>query len=100
MKVDNSGKPLSIPPSKSSDVKTRAQSADAPAVQSDSVEINPAATKLQALEAKLTSQPAFDAAKVEEIKSAIASGKFSIRPEVIADRLMASVKELLQQDGR
>ncbi len=100
MKIDNTGKPLTLPPTKSSEVKVRTQSADTPAVQSDSVEINPAASKLQELEAKLTSQPAFDAAKVEEIKAAIASGKFSIRPEAIADRLMASVKELLQQDGR
>ena len=41
------------------------------------------------------SEPAFDAGRVAEIRQAIAEGKFSINAEAIADRLIASAKELV-----
>jgi negative regulator of flagellin synthesis FlgM len=37
----------------------------------------------------------FDAAKVGEIKSAIASGQFRVDSEKVADGLLATVKDLL-----
>lgn len=37
-----------------------------------------------------------DAVKVAEIKQAISEGRFKVNPEVVADRLLESVKELLQ----
>lgn len=37
-----------------------------------------------------------DNAKVAEIKQAIIEGRFKVNPEVIADRLLETVKELIQ----
>lgn len=61
------------------------------------VKLSPLAEQLKALEGQLTSSDVFDAGKVAEIKQAIAEGKFQINPHVIADRLLKSVKELLQR---
>ena len=37
-----------------------------------------------------------DAAKVAEIKQAISEGHFKVNPEVVADRLLETVRELIQ----
>ena len=37
-----------------------------------------------------------DAAKVAEIKQAISEGRFKINPDVVADRLLEDVTELIQ----
>lgn len=37
-----------------------------------------------------------DNAKVAEIKQAIIEGRFKVNPEVVADRLLETVKELIQ----
>jgi negative regulator of flagellin synthesis FlgM len=37
-----------------------------------------------------------DAAKIAEIKQAISEGRFKVNPDVVADRLLESVKELIQ----
>ena len=47
------------------------------------------------MEGTLASQPVVDSARVNEIRQAIAEGKFKINPDAIADKLVASVKELL-----
>ncbi|MBI2733562.1 MAG: flagellar biosynthesis anti-sigma factor FlgM [Aquabacterium sp.] len=38
----------------------------------------------------------FDADKVSSVKSAIDNGTYQVNPEVIADKLIANAKELLQ----
>jgi negative regulator of flagellin synthesis FlgM len=58
---------------------------------SDEVELSSVASQLAASD----SEPAFDAGRVAEIRQAIAEGKFSINAEAIADRLIASAKELV-----
>lgn len=40
--------------------------------------------------------PVVNRARVEEIKLAISEGRFKINPEVIADSLLASVNDLMQ----
>ncbi len=40
-------------------------------------------------------EPVFDAGKVEQIKSAIASGQFQVDSSKVADGLLQSVKDLL-----
>ncbi|KMN35954.1 MULTISPECIES: flagellar biosynthesis anti-sigma factor FlgM [Chromobacterium] len=96
MKVDNSGK---LPASYSAQNKTvqrdAAASANPASAGSDSVTINPLASRLSAVESKVGSDSGFDAGKVDAIKSAIAAGTFSVNPEKIADGLIASTKELL-----
>lgn len=50
---------------------------------------------LHALESRLVSDQAFDAGKVESIKNAIRSGDFKVNTEVVADRLISSVRDML-----
>ncbi|OHX13965.1 flagellar biosynthesis anti-sigma factor FlgM [Chromobacterium sphagni] len=98
MKIDNSGK-LSGTYSTQSKTTARAPSSSTSSAgsSSDSVQINSVASRLSAIGNDPSSQqPAFDAAKVESIKSAIANGSFSINPDKIADGLISSAQELLQ----
>lgn len=53
-------------------------------------------TQLQAVEASAASAGVFDAQKVQDIKAAIAEGRFQIHAENIADGLLATVKELIR----
>ena len=43
-----------------------------------------------------SNQPVFNASLVAEVKQAISEGNFQINPEVVADRLLETVKELIQ----
>jgi negative regulator of flagellin synthesis FlgM len=42
----------------------------------------------------------FDAAKVERLAEAIAQGKFVVNPAAVADKLIASSRELLSKTAR
>lgn len=101
MKIDNSGKPLntvtSTTANRTATKAERAYGGAAAGEKTDSatVNINPLASQLQALEAKLGQEPAVDSQRVAEIREAIREGRFSVNPEAIADKLVASVKELL-----
>jgi negative regulator of flagellin synthesis FlgM len=44
--------------------------------------------------------PVFDAARVSQIKQAIADGNFQINAGAIADRLISSAKELVDSQRR
>ena len=63
----------------------------------DNVTLSNTSTQIQALETSIGEASGFDAAKVEAIKQAISEGKFTINPEAIADKLIASTRELLAQ---
>lgn len=63
---------------------------------STSVQVSPLAAQLQQIESQLGSGDVADAARVAEIKQAITDGRFRINPEVIADRLLETVKQLIQ----
>ena len=62
----------------------------------DNVQINPVSSQLQAMESSMDNVPVMDSARVEAIKQAISEGRFKVNPEVIADRLLATVKDLVQ----
>ncbi len=59
------------------------------------VRIDPRASLLAAAETSLSSVSAVDSARVEEIKRAIAEGRFQVNAERIADGLLQSVQEML-----
>ncbi len=65
----------------------------ASAGQGDSVQISDLSSRLSAIES--ASDGAFDASRVDAIKGAIRDGSLKVNPEVVADRLIASVRELL-----
>lgn len=90
MKIDSSIKPTSAPPSNRVKSQQRAENGGAPAA-SDEVRLSSLAGELQAGD----SQPPVDAARVAEIKQAIAEGRFSINAGAIADRLIDTARELV-----
>jgi len=59
----------------------------------DRVDITSLSSQLQALESKLSDVNVVDSARVDAIKQAISEGRFNVNSEVVADRLIASVKE-------
>lgn len=58
----------------------------------DSVQVS---SQLKALSSQVANSSVFDSNKVEEIKAAIAGGRFQVNAEKIADGLMDTVKDLL-----
>jgi negative regulator of flagellin synthesis FlgM len=92
MKIDQTVKsPLGLVPG---DLQVRAgvagkvRNADAPGA----VAAAPATQRVE-------SDGAVDAARVQEIKQAIADGRFKVNPQAVADRLLATVRELLGGAG-
>lgn len=70
-----------------------ADKATSNATTTDSVHIS---SQLQSLEGQVSSASVFDSAKVEQIKSAIADGRFQVNPEKVADGLISTVSSLLK----
>lgn len=102
MKIDSSIKPLGGTNAKEG--TTRASvggktSTKAPLSQ-DRVEITSVSTQLQTMGSSQDNVPVVDTARVEAIKQAISEGRFKINPEAIADRLIATAKDLIHsQEG-
>lgn len=61
----------------------------------DQVALSPLSARLQEIEGKMGDTAVVDAARVAEIKQAIADGQFRINPERIADGLLDSVRQML-----
>lgn len=59
------------------------------------VRIDPRASLLATAEASLAEAPAVDSKRIDEIKRAIAEGRFEIDSAKIADRLLGSARDLL-----
>lgn len=66
-----------------------------PRAGADTVAITSLSSQLQALESGLSDVPVVDAGKVEAIRLAIAEGRFEVDANVVADKLIASVREYL-----
>jgi negative regulator of flagellin synthesis FlgM len=99
MKIDNNIKSLNTPISGEGGVRAgKTNVAKTPASQSGggAVELSPLASQLSNIEASLANTPVVDSARVEEIKQAIADGRFKVNTEVVADRLIKTVQELIQ----
>jgi len=97
MKINDSIKQpidLAVDKANVSSNKKAAQTSTAPAA-SENVTLSSMASQMKTLEAKVANTEVFDAQKVESIKSAIASGQFSVDSGKIADGLVASVKDFL-----
>jgi len=69
--------------------------------KADNVHLSPLSSQLQGIESNLANSGVVNMARVEEIKQAISDGRFKVNPEVIADRLLETVRELIQsQKGK
>lgn len=96
MKIDSSvGKLVATPDGQSKVVRgSPKQQAVATTESRDEVQLT-SSSQLQALGNSLETGTPMDSAKVDAIKQAISEGRFKINPEMIADRLLTSVKDLL-----
>lgn len=91
MKIDNTYKPATSGPAP----KASAAQPAATATAQEAVSLSQLAGTLQAGE-----QPPVNTARIQEIKQAISEGRFKINPEAIADRLIESARELLNNSKR
>lgn len=96
MKINNSVTSIGIP---AADNQKRADKPAAnpnPAPTAGNVHLSSLSSQLQALESKFASSGVVDAGRVEEIKQAISDGRFTVNAEAVADRLLETVRELVQ----
>jgi negative regulator of flagellin synthesis FlgM len=101
MKIDGQNRTAALtgntaPASRSTKAAPQAGSGKA----QDNVTLSSTSTQIQALEAGINEASGFDTAKVDAIKQAISEGRFTINPEAIADKLIASTRELLAQQNQ
>ncbi|BCB26706.1 hypothetical protein SKTS_15920 [Sulfurimicrobium lacus] len=96
MKIDSSvGKLVATPDGQSKVVRNNPKQQSAAKTESrDEVQLT-SSSQLQAMGSGIDTSTPIDSAKVDAIKQAISEGRFKINPEMIADRLLTSVKDLL-----
>ena len=96
MKIDSSAGKLTATTNRESKVahSNVPQQATAKSASRDEVQLT-SSSQLQAMGSGIDDSTPMDSAKVEAIKQAISEGRFKINPEMIADRLLSSVKDLL-----
>jgi negative regulator of flagellin synthesis FlgM len=104
MKIDNSIKTVSSTGatgaiSENTTSSKSPRSTGKEALSEDSVSISPLSSQLQSISAY--SGEVVDAGKVEEIKAAMSEGRFQVNTEVVGEKLLETVKGLLQsQQGK
>jgi negative regulator of flagellin synthesis FlgM len=58
------------------------------------IRLSELSSQLHQLEAKLTSEPGFDAVRVDQIKSAIRDGSYQVNADAVADKVIQSIREM------
>lgn len=58
------------------------------------IHLSELSTQLHKLESRLSSEPGFDAARVDEIKAAIRDGSYKVNADAVADKVIQSIREL------
>jgi negative regulator of flagellin synthesis FlgM len=98
MKIDNTIKPVaSGPVSGGGGPRSGKGAASAPGSGgSEQVQLSPLSSQLQAIESSMADTPVVDSARVAEIRQAIAEGRFRVNPDVVADHLLQTARELLR----
>jgi negative regulator of flagellin synthesis FlgM len=98
MKIGNSVGPTGVPTSKDATTKpaSAAGTAGAAAGTGDAVHLSALSSQMQSADAVLSSVPVVNRAQVDEIKQAISEGRFKVNPEVVADKVIDSVRELIR----
>jgi len=95
MKITNTSEPLrpdrvSAP----NDSRTSSARGSEPVAETERVQLSDLGSRLAQLENQFSGSD-FDVKKVEEIRNAISEGKFKVNADAIADKLLASVSDLL-----
>lgn len=99
MKIDNSHKSVASSPVSGSGTragKGAPSASTAGGGKGDGVELSPLSAQLQSIESSMADTPVVDAARVAEIRQAIAEGRFKVNPDVVADHLLQTARELMR----
>ena len=95
MKISTTSEPLRpdrLAPA-GNEARTAATKPGETVTETEKVQLSGLASRLADLESRFGGD--FDAKKVEEVRSAMADGRFKVNADAVADRLLASVAELL-----
>ncbi|NMG47140.1 flagellar biosynthesis anti-sigma factor FlgM [Azoarcus communis] len=98
MKIESTGKPMGVVQPSESRAKADAVSAKSGSA-SEKVELSALSSSLQKAEAAIAETPVVDAGRVAEIKAAISEGRFKIDANRIADGLIDSVRNMLDNQS-
>jgi negative regulator of flagellin synthesis FlgM len=60
------------------------------------VQLSQFALQMQAIESGMADTPVVDSARVTEIRRAIAEGSFKVNPDMVADKLIQTARELMR----
>lgn len=93
--VNSTGAPAPQDSTARASVPAPATSTPSDADGAGAVHLTALSSQMQTAAASLANAPVVNQAQVNEIKQAIASGKFKVNPEVVADRLLDTVRELI-----
>ncbi len=96
MKIDKSLQSVTTVSLAEGKKRTDVNSAGSDLPQVNNVHLSPNATKLQNIDSNLASGSVVNSARIQEIKQAISEGNFQINPGVVADKLLETVRELIQ----
>lgn len=103
MKINGGGSAKPVSPAGVPDVSggriSGPQAPAAPSPARDTVDINSISAQLAQIEKALSELGIVDTARVEAIKQAITEGRFRVDADVVADKLLASVREYLATAG-
>ena len=101
MKIDNSMKPLGNVGTDNRAKPAGGAGAPASAAPGAQVQLSSLSSSLQQAEAAVSATPVVDQSRVDEIKEAMAEGRFKVDAEKVADGLIESVRQMLQaQPGK
>tara|TARA_R110002096_G_scaffold164865_1_gene333023 strand:- start:147 stop:470 length:324 start_codon:yes stop_codon:yes gene_type:complete len=94
--VNGSGsKPAAKPSDDATSQKASSASTQAASAAADQVDLTNSAQKIDQVISSLSSEPVVNREKVDEIKSALAEGRYEVNSSVIADKLI-EIDELLK----
>ncbi|MDR3428512.1 MULTISPECIES: flagellar biosynthesis anti-sigma factor FlgM [Silvimonas] len=102
MKIDQSSKvslqsPARTDASRTPAPATQSASAQATSTAQENVTLNPAAAQLGQADQTGGDNSVFDSERVASLRQAISEGRFTVSSDRIADKLISSVQDLLQQ---
>ena len=100
MKIDKRITPPAASKVSSSKGKGAGKSPAPSSSAGDSLTLTESSTRIRTLESELASVDITDVGKIESVKSALASGTFTVNAEVVADRLIDHTKEALRKRPR
>lgn len=95
MKITNTSEPLRADRvSAPNDARTSTVRGNEPVAETERVQLSDMGARMAQLETQFGAAD-IDTKKVEEVRTAIAEGRFKVNSEAVADKLLASVSELL-----